>query len=239
MSYEQTTKNGYSLFEMSSMLQKAIRRGDVRHASYAASELGSSYRAYMWKRLLTISAEDCYGIMTKEIIALREADTVVNEGKKPGTRTTIFIAKAIVLLCLARKNRDADYVACNFMSNDRNLTEEELKEFVDTELVAEAMRQARFDIPDYVYDVHTIQGKRRGKTKVDMYRDENNALYPHQYSLFDYGDFGEWYARGLRKGTISPHEQRKYQEFRQGKDGTDPTHGGEIWPPDTYEKHQG
>ena len=30
------TKNGYNMYDMSSMLQKAIRRDDVSHAAYAA-----------------------------------------------------------------------------------------------------------------------------------------------------------------------------------------------------------
>ena len=120
MGYQITTKNGYDLFEMSSMLQKAIRRSDIPHAAYAANELGVKYRKYLWKRLLTISAEDCFGIMTKEIIALKEADEYVNKSAKNGTND-LFIAKAVILMCMARKNRDADYVACNFMWGDRTL----------------------------------------------------------------------------------------------------------------------
>ena len=78
MSFKLTTPNGYDLFEMSSMIQKAIRRSDIPHAAYAANELAFKYRNYLWKRLLTVSAEDCYGIMTKEIVALQEADKQVN-----------------------------------------------------------------------------------------------------------------------------------------------------------------
>ena len=64
---------------MSSMIQKAIRRCDIPHAAYAANELGGKYRKYLWKRLLTVSAEDCYGIMTKEIVALQQADELLNK----------------------------------------------------------------------------------------------------------------------------------------------------------------
>ena len=119
MGYNPLTKNGYSMFEMSSMVQKAIRRCDIPHAAYAANELSVSYRGYLWKRLLTVSAEDCYGIMTKEIVALQKADEYVNAKAKPGQTNDLFIAKAVVLLCMARKNRDADYVACNFMWGDK------------------------------------------------------------------------------------------------------------------------
>ena len=80
------TKNGYNMFEMSSMIQKAIRRCDIPHAAYAATELYPSYRAMLWNRLLTVSAEDCYGIMTKEIVALSQADERVN-AKKPAEKS--------------------------------------------------------------------------------------------------------------------------------------------------------
>ena len=64
------TKNGYNMYDMSSMLQKAIRRSDVPYASYAARELYFGFRPMMWNRLLTVSAEDCFGIITREIAAL-------------------------------------------------------------------------------------------------------------------------------------------------------------------------
>ena len=50
------------------------------------------------------------------------------------------------------------------------------------------------DIPEWVFDVHTIKGKYKlHKTDLDMTIDEENALRPHQYSLFDYGAWDEYY----------------------------------------------
>ena len=64
------TVGGYDFFEVSSAMQKAIRRADAAVAGYFALELWTSgYRDYVWKRLFTISAEDCYGVITKEIEA--------------------------------------------------------------------------------------------------------------------------------------------------------------------------
>ena len=40
-------------------------------------------------------------------------------------------------------------------------------------------------IPEYVYDVHTRQGKRAGKTKKDFFRAELDALANRQLGLFD------------------------------------------------------
>ena len=68
---------------------------------------------------VAISAEDCYGIMTKEIEALRQADDVYNQKRKGYEREPLFISKAITLLLYARKNRDADYFSCNCMQSER------------------------------------------------------------------------------------------------------------------------
>ena len=72
---------GYDFFEVSSAMQKAIRRADTGVAGFFALELwASGYRDYVWKRLFTISAEDCYGIITKEIEALWQGHELVKGG---------------------------------------------------------------------------------------------------------------------------------------------------------------
>lgn len=238
MGYDVRTQNGYSMFEMSSMIQKAIRRCDIPHAAYAANELSVKYRHYLWKRLLTVSAEDCYGIMTKEIIALEEADKYVNEKNKPGQTNDLFIAKAVVLLCMARKNRDADYVACNFMWGDRTLTDEEFDEFVDYEEVERLKNETDFDVPGYVFDVHTRRGKAMGKTQMEFFKEENECLEPRQMSLFDYGNFDGWYGHMRKQGYMKPSDERRLEKFQEGKAGVDPTQGGTIWTPETYEAYR-
>lgn len=84
-------------------MQNAIRRGDYEVAGYAMWELLPGYTPYLRKRLLVISAEDCYGIVTKDVAALCEAGDEES------------LTKALVLLCAAKKNRDADYFVCNLM----------------------------------------------------------------------------------------------------------------------------
>jgi replication-associated recombination protein RarA len=70
----------YNFSEVSSAMQKAIRRGDAALAGYWALELWSSgFGKYVWKRLLTISAEDCWGILTQEVKALHDSYLVINE----------------------------------------------------------------------------------------------------------------------------------------------------------------
>ena len=98
------TVSGCDFFEASSAMQKAIRRSDTKVAGYFALELWhSGYRDYVWKRLYTISAEDCYGIITSEIEALWQGHELVNnKAKSPKGR--IFVSKAVILLCEVRKS---------------------------------------------------------------------------------------------------------------------------------------
>lgn len=170
-----TTTRGYEFYDVSSAMQKAIRRGDAAVAGYFALELWhSNYRDYLWKRLFTISAEDCYGIITKEIEALWQGHELVNKtAKEPKGR--IFVSKAVLLLCEARKSRDADHL--------QNFVYDETK--VDVEKWLEDVRREPLPIPEYTYDVHTKKGKSRGRTKADFFREEYEALTPREPGLFD------------------------------------------------------
>lgn len=105
------TDTGYNMFDMLSMIQKAIRRGDYEHAGFAAEQLKTTFRAAMWNRLFVISSEDCFGIITKELVELRKMD----ESKKSDQN----ISSAVSLLCRSKKSRDACYFACNFVLASR------------------------------------------------------------------------------------------------------------------------
>lgn len=176
--YNITTKRNYSLDEVASALQKAVRRNDPKLAGYFAVELYESGMAeYCWRRLLVTSAEDCWGVITQEIEALYRSYKVVTKGKKTGGR--IFIAKAVLLLCAARKCRDADHLT-NFVY-DKQMTVSD----ADIEQALDEAREDVMDIPDYALDCHTRRGRASGKTKSDFFADEHDALSPLQLGLFD------------------------------------------------------
>jgi len=172
---ELKTVNGYDFYECASATQKAIRRADVRAAGFFALELWhSGYRDYVWKRLLTISAEDCYGLITKEVMALKEAHDFINRNaKEPKGR--IFVSKAVLLLCDVRKCRDADHLQ-NFVYDRKD---------VDVEMWIEDVRREPIPVPAYTFDCHTMKGKRMGKTKQQFFKEELEALKPRQLGLFD------------------------------------------------------
>lgn len=175
MAYEMLTKHGHSFYEMTALMQGAIRRGDVKRAGYAAAELFDRYRNYLWRRLLIISAEDCYGIMTKEILALMDAENRMKQKDE-----TIFISKAIVLLCYARKNRDADYFACNLMRADEPIPPEEIEALPIEDYVLDDGK-----IPEWAYNWHTRQGRQMKKDVVDAIDTNQKCLEPVQIGMFD------------------------------------------------------
>lgn len=175
------TRNGYDLFVVSSALQKSIRRNDPRLAGWAIVELfESGFMNYAWKRLLVISAEDCDGIITGEIEALMRAQELVQRQAKKGKHAGfIFFAKATLLLCAHPKNRDSDHLA--YLAKEGFLaSDEEILKYMN-----DIKREGVGPIPDYVYDVHTAQGRARGKTKDQFWREEQAGLRPKQPGLFD------------------------------------------------------
>ena len=178
MSYTLRTVHGYDFYNVSSCLQKSIRRGDAKLAGYMALELWTSgYVNYLWKRLFTISAEDCYGIITKEIESLWQGYQLVNE-KAKDPKGRIFISKAVIVLCTAKKCRDADHLSNFIYDKQVGINPEELLKEIEscTDYIP---------LPEYVYDVHTMKGKKMGKTKEQFFKEEYEALKPRQIGLFD------------------------------------------------------
>jgi len=174
------TRKGYDFFVATSALQKSIRRNKPEVAGFFAIELWeSNYRKYVWKRLLTISAEDCAGIITKEIKALYDSYVFINTPKPKEPKGRIFVAKAVLILCAAAKCRDADHLT-NLVYDKEKLSPGALDEFLQ-----EVDKTERREIEGYVYDCHTRQGKKAGKTKENFFRDEFICLKPKQLGLFD------------------------------------------------------
>ena len=174
------TKRGYSFPAVSSAMQKAIRRGDAKLAGYWALELwASGYGQYVWRCLLTVSAEDCWGILTAEVKALHDSYTEINRNIPSKTaKGRIFISKAVILLCLAKKSRDPDHLQ-NFVYDQQA--------GLDPETLTDELERAGeyIPIPDYAYDCHTPQGRSMGKTKADFFKAEQEALSPFIPGLFD------------------------------------------------------
>ena len=173
--YEMTTKRKYLLAEVVSALQKTIRRGDARLATYFALEMiESGYYKYLWRRLFVISAEDCFGVITQEVESLFNAWTMMSD--KP--EAVLFGTKAAMLLAMATKCRDTDH-AIILGYRGQAISDEQ----VQAELAS--TRGQLLPIPDAALDCHTKAGRLAGKTKKDFLMAEFDALNPKQIGLFD------------------------------------------------------
>lgn len=184
MAYNQTppTKGGYDFYEVASLLQKTLRRGDMVLAARAANELFPKYNNYIWNRLMTVSAEDCASLVTSEIVALYDGWLKVNNGKNTGEKGRVFIAKAIVILAKCKHARDADEL--NLLVSDRYPEDSFAAEVVAPVEALIGVDSEDFTIPSYVYDVHTRRGKRMGKTKPQFMVEESVAL-TNRETVFD------------------------------------------------------
>lgn len=180
--FQLKTVNGYDFFEASSTMQKAIRRNDIRIAGFFALELwGSKYGEYVWKRLFTISAEDCAGAsITQEVKALYDGYTLVNKTAKTA-KGRIFISKAVIILCKSMKSRDADHLQNLVYDKKLEISDEKIEEYIN-----QVRGEEYIPIPEYAYDVHTRAGKKMGKTKTEFFVEEHQALTPLQPGLFDH-----------------------------------------------------
>lgn len=171
MGQQLRTQRGYDFYEVASALQKDIRRARARMAAYWAIELyDSGYRQFAWNRLLIMTAEDCFGVITTEIEALYRTWHIVTKGKEEGNRGPgrLFVAKAAWLLAECRKSREIDHLL-----NLPAVSEEEIKT-----TLGEITEADRAEIPEYALDVHTLRGKRNGKTKEQFIKEEFAALKP-------------------------------------------------------------
>jgi hypothetical protein len=103
----------------------------------------------------------------------------LNQGAKK-VRSRIFISKAVIVLCQARKCRDADHLQ-NFVYDREMLDAKAL-----TKAIVEAHRNPeKLELPEYTFDVHTHKGRKKGKTKADFFQDEFFALQPREQGEFD------------------------------------------------------
>jgi replication-associated recombination protein RarA len=139
---EKLLKGVYRFDEVTSALQKEIRRGDEEAAVYWAMILYSSSPQYLWKRLMVTAAED---------IGLADPETVhrvytLALGWKMSKESSWYVSPhsatmAVVLLCRAPKSTEIE----DFQS----YTLEAIKQGVKREM------------PQYAIDGHTKQGKEK------------------------------------------------------------------------------
>jgi replication-associated recombination protein RarA len=158
------TKHGLPALVCVSGLQKCIRRGMEREAMQFACELlhtSKSFLSMVCNRLELISHEDIDSLACPWIVPY--VQTACEQAKawyelpNPG-KSRMAVGNAIRLMCRAPKSREGDHFqAAVGLGN----------------LLADQVP----DVPDWVYDMHTAQGKRL-KRGLQHFREEGAKLIP-------------------------------------------------------------
>lgn len=134
------TVNGHPRAVITSSLQKAIRRGEVDDALYAAVEFDlSRVPEHVWHRLFVICSEDI-GLADRGLITEIEVLHLKWQQSKGTPEARLFLIHAVLLLCRAQKSR--------LVLHATNVA------YLD---------HAKREIPDYAVDMHTPQGRAMGR----------------------------------------------------------------------------
>ena len=192
MAIPNTTK-GYSYYHVVSALQKCVRRGKEREATYFAFELiESGHYGTLMRRLKTIIWEDVgIGDMQASLFA-NEALKAMDEfyqSNNGGWR--LCLTSAIMALCRAEnKSRDSDYLQAAILFQRRT-----------GELIP---------IPDEALDKHTYEGKKQGRG-VDHFVDVGGILKPNNVSNQDYKEMARaaWHWEKEKENNLFPEGNDK------------------------------
>lgn len=146
---DQETPGGYLAGEVSSALQKSLRRGLERESLFWATELDlAGYGNYVFKRLRIVASEDvgpADSQVAVQVRALYENWLDARKGKPKEQRFAIgerlFLLHAVVVLARAPKSRIVDHALMVMYEGDREPLE----------------------MPDWALDKHTARGNRLGR----------------------------------------------------------------------------
>jgi len=153
-----TTKHGYDHYELISALQKCIRRGMDYEAVHFAIELETFNPTMLWNRLRIISCEDIgpANPVMPLLIDLLQKQYLAEKSKLTTNTHQLFLINAVVCLCHSQKSRIT----------------EDLLSIVNYERENE---NKFLNIPDFALDIHTKQGKNKGRG-IDHFFTEGNKI---------------------------------------------------------------
>lgn len=139
---EKTVGLGFRFDEVTSALQKEIRKGDEEAAVYWALLLHAKAPAYCWKRVLITAAEDI-GLAAPEVVTTVGVLAQMYRLAKENAWhvSPHHLTMAVMLLCRAEKSTEVEDL--------QSLTQELIK------------REHRRPMPEYALDAHTAVGKAR------------------------------------------------------------------------------
>lgn len=175
--YKPTLIGGYEWDEVSSALNKMIRRNKEYEACFFGYVIHQSgYGLYLWRRLALVSAEDVGNaspmcqIMVDALASNWER--MRKQSKEPTLAQLALVFQAIQFLCKADKTRETDDL--------RNLIAQEYEHL-----------GKRLEIPEIAKDCHTVAGRKlfgrfgdndgREEERLRLWRSEWNVVEPEAY----------------------------------------------------------
>ena len=143
------TRHGLPADQVISALQKEIRRGRTENAVLLAYEMAVTSPAledYLWQRLIIISVEDIGFGDPQAAVLVNALHQMVQSFDRDVAERKLLAVHAVRYLCACQKDRSSDEML-NWV-----------KHAVET-------GAARPEIPDYALDMHTAEGRAKGRGK--------------------------------------------------------------------------
>lgn len=141
------TYHGFPADQIISALQKEIRRGHEENAVLLAYEMiltSPALEDYLWYRLKVISVEDVgFGDVNAPVLVQSLYQMTSSFDRSVGERK-LFAVHAVRYLCRCLKDRSSD-------------------EMVNWVIHASEQGKAIPVIPEYALDMHTAEGKKKGR----------------------------------------------------------------------------
>jgi hypothetical protein len=160
---EGETDGGYNRYDVSSLLQKAVRRSDERVAAWAAWELArSGYAWNLWDRLNLYVVEDLRAGQNVALLVERYETLATDRWEPASWKGRLCAVQAALACARARSSREA----ANADECFRRIAERRAE-------AAERGEDPPVDFPagdlepggpfDVIFDGHTGEGSRRGR----------------------------------------------------------------------------
>ena len=168
------TRNGYGVTAAIAILHRAIEEKDCVWAGWAVCELERGGYDATWQYLLDrIETTDTNETIKREAYSLLRMTAILNAKKKASEAGgSLPLLKLVFLLCEKDKS---------ILGVHRDIADSDVEKAM---LNSGAMPGMEY--PDYTWCVHTIQGKRLGRTTNSFLFSETESLEPKSlHDLFD------------------------------------------------------
>jgi hypothetical protein len=160
---EHETNGGYNRYDVSSLLQKAVRRSDERVSAWAAWELArSGYAWHLWDRLNLYVVEDLRAGQDVALLVERYEHLATDRWEPDSWEGRLCAIHAALACARARSSREAANAdECFRRIADVRAEAAEANEEPSVDFpVGDLEPGGRFDV---IFDQHTGEGARRGR----------------------------------------------------------------------------